>query len=54
MLTKYYNDQEEHTECYLGDYKNTMLEQKLLKQIIKIKILKEKRKVQKKKKKIIK
>ena len=44
ILTKYYNHQE-HTYCYLGDYKNTMLEQKLMEQIIKKKILKEKRKV---------
>ena len=44
-LTKYYNHQE-HTYCYLGGYKNTMVEQKLLKHITKIKILKEKRKVQ--------
>ena len=44
ILTKYYNHQE-HTYCYLGDYKNTMLEQKLMEQITKIKILKEKRKV---------
>ena len=47
ILTKYYNHQE-HTYCYLGGYKNTMLEQKLLKQITKIKILKEERKVKKK------
>ena len=46
ILTKYYNLQE-HTYCYLRGYKNTMLEQKLLKQITKIKILKEKRKVKK-------
>ena len=46
ILTKYYNHQE-HTYCYLGGYKNTMVEQKLLKQITKIKLLKEKRKVQK-------
>ena len=44
ILTKYYNHQE-HTSCYLGDYKNTMLEQKLMEKITKIKILKEKRKV---------
>ena len=44
ILTKYYNHQE-HTYCYLGDYKNKMLEQKLMEQITKIKILKEKRKV---------
>ena len=44
ILTKYYNHQE-HTYCYLGGYKNTMLEQKLLEQITKIKILKEKRKI---------
>ena len=36
VLTKYYNHQE-HTYCYLGGCKNTMLEQKLLKQITKIK-----------------
>ena len=46
ILTKYCNHQE-HTYCYLGGYKNTMLEQRLLKQITKIKILKEKRKVKK-------
>ena len=44
ILTKHYNHQE-HTYCYLGCYKNTMLEQKLLEQITKIKILKEKRKI---------
>ena len=44
ILTKYYNHQE-HTYCYLGDNKNTMLEHKLMEQITKIKILKEKRKV---------
>ena len=53
ILTKYYNHQE-HTYCYLGGYKNTMLEQKLLKQITKIKILKEKRKVKKDNKVIMK
>ena len=44
ILTKYYN-QQEYTYCYLGSYKNTMLEQKLMEQITKIKVLKEKRKV---------
>ena len=44
ILTKYYNHQE-HAYCYLESYKNTMLEQKLIEQITKIKILKEKRKV---------
>ena len=44
ILTNYYNYQE-YTDYYLGGYKNTMLEQKLVKQITKIKILKEKRKV---------
>ena len=44
ILTKYYNHQE-HTCCYLGYYKNTMLEQKIMEQITKIKIQKEKRKV---------
>ena len=39
ILTKYYNHQE-HTYCYLGSYKNTMLEQKLMEQITEIKILK--------------
>ena len=43
ILTKYYNHQE-YIYCYLGDYKNTMLEQKLMEQITKIKILMEKRK----------
>ena len=45
ILTKYYNHQE-HTYCYVGDYKNTILEQKLMEQITKIKILKEKRKIE--------
>ena len=44
ILAKYYNHQE-HTYCYLGSYKNTMLEQILLEQMTKIKILKEKIKV---------
>ena len=44
ILTKYYNHQES-TYCYLGGYKNTMVEQKLLERITKIKILKEKRKI---------
>ena len=35
------------TYYYLGGYKNTMLEQKLLEQITKIRILKEKNKVKK-------
>ena len=52
ILTKYYNHQE-HTYCYLGGYKNTMLEQNLLKQITKIKILKEERKVKKEDNKVI-
>ena len=47
ILRKYYNHQE-HAYCYLGDYKNTMFEKKLPKQIIKIKILKEEMKVKKK------
>ena len=46
ILTKYYNHQE-HKYCYLGGYKNTMLEQKLLEQITKIKILKKNSKVKK-------
>ena len=44
ILIKYYNHQE-HTYCYLGNYKNTMLEQKLMVRITKIRILKEKRKI---------
>ena len=44
ILKKYYNHQE-HTYCYLGSCKNTMLEQKLMEQITEIKILKEKRKI---------
>ena len=43
ILTKYYNHQE-HAYCYLGGNKNTMFEQKLLEQITKIQILKERRK----------
>ena len=46
ILTKYYNYQE-RIYCYLGGYKYTILEQKLLEQITKIKILKEKRKAKK-------
>ena len=48
ILTKYYNHQE-HTYCYLGGSKSTMLEENLLKKITKIKILKEEREVKKKK-----
>ena len=44
ILTKYYNHQE-HTYCYLESYKNTMLEQKLMEKVTKLKILKEKKKV---------
>ena len=56
ILTKYYNHQEHtyiHTYCYLGGYKNTMPEQNLLKQITKIKMLKEERKVKKEANKVI-
>ena len=38
ILTKYY-DHQENTYCYLGSYKYAMLEQKLMEQITKIKIL---------------
>ena len=44
MLRKYYIHQE-HSYCYLGGYKNTMLEQKLMEQITKVEIVKQKRKV---------
>ena len=47
ILTKYYSHQE-HTYCYLGGSKSTMLEENLLKKITKIKILKEEREVKKK------
>ena len=43
ILTKYYN--QKHTYFYLGSYEKAMLEQKLMEQIIKIKIIKEERKV---------
>ena len=46
ILTKY-NNHQEHTYCYLGGYKNTMLEQKLLEQITKIKTQQEKKKIKK-------
>ena len=46
ILTKYYNHQG-HAYCYLGGYENTRLEQNLLKQITKIKIVKKERKVKK-------
>ena len=44
ILTKHYNHQE-HPYCYLVSYKNTMLEQKIMEKITKIKLVKKKRKV---------